>query len=84
MDPDGDPLSVRWLASSIGTGHTTSDGYVWTPPTDYNGPATVSYKDVWDPSSACSPAVVSITVVPVNDPPIPADDVLSGTEKTLR
>jgi len=91
-DPDGNTLTVDTTPVS-GPTHgvlvINSNGtYIYTPTANYNGTDSFTYRvcDNGTPS-LCSTATVSITVTPVNDPPVAANDVatigeggiLSGT-----
>jgi hypothetical protein len=62
-----------------------ADGSItYTPKKDFNGNDTFSYtvKDVQGSTSA--PAVVTVTVTPVNDPPVAVDDVAAtGKNKAV-
>ena len=82
-DPDGDPLSVSSITQpSHGTATLHPDGSVtYVPDPNYNG--ADSFTDtVCDPTGGCGTATVSVTVVPVNDPPVVNDDTVSATEDT--
>src|SRR5207248_1866073 len=77
-DPDGDPLAVSSITQpSHGTATLNPDGTVtYVPAPNYNGPDTFTVT-VCDPTGACGTSTTSVTVVPVNDPPVVVDD--SGT-----
>ncbi len=51
----------------------------FTPQADFNGDATLIYT-VRDRAGATDTATVTITVTPVNDPPIPAADTITTAE----
>jgi gliding motility-associated-like protein len=53
--------------------------FTYTPDTNYNGPDNFSYK-LCDTDGSCSSTAVSLTIVPVNDPPVVADVPKSGSE----
>lgn len=74
-DVDGDPLQVSISAGpSNGAAVVNPDGSItYTPDPDYNGPDSLTYS-IGDPSGAAASAIVSITVTPVNDPPVAGDD----------
>jgi hypothetical protein len=51
--------------------------YTYTPSPDFNGEDSFSYI-VCDINNDCDTAVVSITMTPINDPPIATDDNITG------
>lgn len=81
IDPDGDPLAIVGV---FGAQHGSVALYgttvVFTPAADYAGPASFSYT-VSD-GSATSAGTVSITVLPVDDPPRAAGDFYDTVEDT--
>ncbi|MDX1997980.1 MAG: tandem-95 repeat protein [Thermoanaerobaculia bacterium] len=84
-DVDGDALTVAiTVAPSHGTAAVQGDGTVlYTPAADYSGADAFTYS-VSDPSGAAASATVSLTVTPVNDPPVAVADAFSMTmEATL-
>ncbi|MGZ8810217.1 MAG: Ig-like domain-containing protein, partial [Thermoanaerobaculia bacterium] len=82
-DADSDPLTAILLISPLhGTLTFNSNGsFVYTPNVDYNGPDSFTYK-VNDGIADSNIATVSITVTPVNDPPIAVKDSYSTIEDT--
>lgn len=70
LDPDGDALEFGGTDEPAhGDVTIAADGsYTYTPDPDYAGADSFGYE-VCDPSGACAPAVVTVTVTPVNDPP---------------
>ncbi len=67
----GGPLS---LSLDDNTG-----GFTYTPPLNYNGTDELTYRATDGTLlSAMPPATVTITIVPVNDPPVAVDDPGSG------
>jgi len=81
-DPDGDTLFVAAASGNTaqnGTYSCTATGCTYTPPANYSGPDSFTYS-VCDASNACDTGSVSITVTPVNDPPIAAPDSPSVAE----
>ena len=82
-DPDGDPLT--FLVTGIPShGVLTGSGAsrVYTPAADFNGTDSFTFT-VSDGASTSAPATVTITVTPVNDPPVanppPTVTALSGS-----
>ena len=84
-DPDGDMLSVSTAASpqpANGTLALNADGtFTYTPNANYHGPDAFGYS-VTDGTNSDS-AIVSITVTPMNDPPVANDDSASGPEDSV-
>ncbi len=80
-DPDGDPLTVVSAAASVGTATVVGNQLQYTPPTNFNGVATITYT-ISDGNGGTSTATVSVTVAPVNDAPtataIPPRDTIDG------
>jgi hypothetical protein len=90
-DPLGniDPTSVTTtgvLQAANGTVTVNGDGTVtYTPNADYNGKDIFEYIvcDDGNPLPAlCDTAIVTVTVNPVNDPPVAIDDVTVTNEDT--
>ena len=83
-DPDGDELSIVGTPTSQAGGTVTvnPDGTVdYTPPADFNGTDTISYT-VTDPDGNTDTATITVTVNPVNDAPVAADDADETEEDT--
>jgi len=82
-DVDGDSLTAT-LLNDVGNGTLimNSDGsFTYTPNPDFNGADSYDYK-VCDTQGACDTATANITVNPVNDAPVAADDVFATDEDT--
>lgn len=89
-DTDVDTAPASWTAILVsqpipGRGTITAFGgdgsFTYTPPnSDFNGIATFTYK-VNDGNSDSNVATVTITVTPVNDPPVVADDPGASTSE---
>ncbi len=73
-DPDGDPLSFV-LVSSPANGLLSGQApnLIYTPVSNFNGSDSLRFK-VNDGLADSADALVSITVTPVNDPPVALDD----------
>ena len=82
-DVDGDALSVNLLTSpSNGSLTQNPDGsFTYKPDANFNGQDSYTYE-ACDPSGACDTATVTITVNPVNDPPVASDDAINLDEDT--
>ena len=74
-DPDGDSLSVVGIAAGAGSGNAVIDGerIAYTPDLDFHGSDTFSYR-IGDGSGAETTSTVTVTIRPVNDPPVALDD----------
>ena len=93
-DPDGDTVTITEVAGQpigLGSPVTIPEGTValnpdgtlsFTPNADFNGPVSFDYT-VSDAPWPVSTATVDITVTPVNDVPVAADDTLSAVEDTV-
>ena len=70
IDVDGDAFSiVSFTQPEEGELWREGEGrFIYSPPTNYSGSVTFSYK-VADPSGEAATAAVNILVKPVNDPP---------------
>ena len=81
-DADGDPLSVTNLTQpAAGTAVLNPDNTVtYTPNADYSGLDRFVYT-ANDGSADSNQAFVTVTVNPVNDPPVAADDSATTTEE---
>jgi hypothetical protein len=83
-DPDGS-LDLNSLSIVIeplhGTATVVTQTIVYSPVTNYTGNDTLTYE-ICDLDSACSRAVVRITVRNVNDPPVSRDDAVITNEDT--
>ncbi|TMQ54210.1 MAG: tandem-95 repeat protein [Candidatus Eisenbacteria bacterium] len=79
-DPDGDPLGVS--GSSLpahGTlGMAANGGFTYTPQANYNGSDSFTYA-IGDGRGSTATATVSLTINPVNDPPVAHPDSWSAT-----
>ena len=69
-DPDGDGLNLIGFSSPVSGSLYTSDGVnaVYTPPANFVGLTTFSYT-AQDTGALTDTALVSVTVLPVNDSP---------------
>jgi hypothetical protein len=80
-DVDGDALSITAATATNGTVSIVGTNLVFTPATNFNGTATVSYT-ISDGHGGTASANVSVTVTPVNDPPTAANDIATTAENT--
>ncbi len=81
-DADEDPLTFQVVS---GPGHGSLTGtppdLTYAPDADYHGPDSFTFK-VNDGFVDSEPAAVTITVNPVNDAPVAADDIATTDEDT--
>ncbi|TWW00272.1 tandem-95 repeat protein [Chitinophaga pinensis] len=85
-DPDGDALSASVVTDPVnGTIVLNADGsFTYTPNANYNGLDSVVYRICDDGTpSLCDTAILRITVTPVNDAPVAADDQLTVIEDQI-
>ena len=73
-DPDGDQLRIASVgAAEHGTTAVVSDGIQYAPELNWHGTDRFTYT-VSDESGVTATATVTVTVLPVNDPPEAVDD----------
>lgn len=82
-DAESDPLTaIKVTDPSYGSVTLSADGsFTYTPDTDYNGSDSFTYK-ANDGTADSNVATVTITVDPVNDPPVAVDDAYTTDEDT--
>jgi hypothetical protein len=81
-DPDDDPLTFSVVAGpSHGILAGTAPTLTYTPTVNYTGVDTFTFV-VSDGLAVSDPAVVDITVQPVNDPPVADPQMVTTTEDT--
>ncbi|MCL4830278.1 MAG: tandem-95 repeat protein [Caldilinea sp.] len=74
-DSDGDPLTYTVVMSpSFGLLSGAAPNLTYTPVLNYHGPDAFTFR-VSDGKQDSDTATVAITVLPVNDPPVVADDI---------
>ena len=82
-DPDNNPLSIVSVsAPSHGTATFTATYVYYTPQTNYAGSDSFSYT-IADGQGGTDIALVTITITPVNDPPVANDDTKSVIEDSI-
>ena len=83
-DADGDSLTALLEDNvSHGTLNLASDGSLtYTPDADFDGADTFTYRAFDGHVPSDEPAAVTITVTPVNDPPVAGDDAYTIQEDT--
>jgi VCBS repeat-containing protein len=82
-DPDGDPIAVTSVGTAAhGTVVRNADGTVtYTPAANYNGADRFTYA-ISDGAGGTDTATVSLTITPVNDPPVAAGWQFGTNEDT--
>ena len=85
-DPDGNPLTVVKAAAPNGTVVIGRDGLItYTPNLNFNGTDIITYT-ITDGTGALVTATVTVTVTPVNDPPVDGNETvqaISGSPITV-
>ncbi len=84
FDDNGDVLTVSQLVTppASGTATINPNGTItYTPAPDQNGTVTFTYE-ACDPSLACATGIVSVTITPVPDGPVAADDAVATAADT--
>lgn len=80
FDPDGHPLTVVSVTQPAhGSASVVAGGVEYTPAQDYWGTDSFTYV-VDDGNGGSDTVAVSMTVAPVNDPPVASDDASSTSE----
>ncbi len=80
IDVDNDSLTITSLVATNGNAETTSDQQViYTPTENFNGEGTINYI-VSDGQGGIASGKVTITITPVNDPPVANADTESTIE----
>ncbi|QDG50602.1 tandem-95 repeat protein [Persicimonas caeni] len=64
------------------TGDVQSNPVTYTPDADFNGTDTFEYVAIDANGGVSDPATVTVTVTPINDAPVAADDTLTTDEDT--
>ena len=80
-DVDGDALTITVATATNGTVSIVGTNLVFTPATNFNGLAMISYT-ISDGHGGTASASVSVTVTPVNDPPVARNDSATTPEET--
>ncbi len=84
FDVDGNSLTTL-LVSDVAHGSlafSNSGAFIYTPSLNYTGVDVFAYR-VTDGALTSSVATVTITILPVNDRPVVADDAYTTTEDTM-
>ncbi len=82
IDPDRDSLTISNVSDPAnGTATIVGGQILYTPDPDFNGTDTITYT-VTDPDGLTDTATVTVTVNPVNDAPVAADDTATTDEDT--
>jgi len=80
-DVDGDPLVISSATSPNGTVTINPDGTItYTPDPNFNGTDVITYQ-VGDGNGGFTTATITVTVAPVNDPPVAANDIADTDEE---
>ncbi len=80
-DVDGDPLVISSATAPNGTVTINPDGTItYTPDPNFNGTDVITYQ-VSDGNGGFTTATITVTVTPVNDPPVAANDIADTDEE---
>ena len=77
-DPDGTPLTITGTSTTNGTAVISGTNIVFTPSTNFNG--TVVFNYTVSDGTTSSTGTVTVTVIPVNDPPVANNDTYTTLE----
>ncbi len=81
-DTEGNPLTIVSASSPHGSIVINPDGTItYTPDANFNGTDIITYQ-ISDGQGGFSTATITVTVAPVNDPPVAANDVVTIDEDT--
>lgn len=80
-DGDGDPVSYAFTQPAHGTLTGNAPALTYTPATNFNGTDSFTYT-VSGSGITSAPATVSLTVTPVNDPPVASNGEVTTAEDT--
>ena len=81
-DVDGDPLTITAATSPNGKVTVNPDGTIlYEPKPNFNGTDRITYT-ISDGKGGTSTATITVTVAPVNDPPVAANDTAATSEDT--
>ncbi len=80
LSPDGKTLTVP--GEGVWSVNLLSGAITFTPEANYNGPVTTITYQVADDLGATDTADVSVTLTPVNDPPVADDESVTTNEDT--
>jgi VCBS repeat-containing protein len=81
-DPDSDPLTITAVSDPPnGTAAIVGNQVEYTPDPSFNGLDSFTY-DISDGQGGSATATVNVTINPVNDPPVAADDSYATNEDT--
>ncbi|PYK96119.1 MAG: hypothetical protein DME19_20780 [Verrucomicrobia bacterium] len=80
-DPEGSPLTIVAATTTNGTVSIIGTNLLFSPATNFNGFLYLFYT-ISDGTNTAS-ANVLVTVTPVNDPPVAANDSYSTAPETL-
>src|SRR5262249_40736949 len=83
VDVDGDPLTLISASAINGTVTIAGTNLLFTPGTNFNGAASISYT-ISDGRGGPASATVAVTVTPVNDAPVASSQDLSLPEDTAQ
>src|SRR5436190_1216110 len=78
-DVDGDPLIITSVSPTNGTASIAGTNVVFTPATNFVGTATIGYS-ISDGNGGTASALITVTVTPVNDPPVAVNDFTNTLE----
>jgi large repetitive protein len=81
-DVEGNPLTIISATSPNGTIVINPDGTItYTPDANFNGTDIITYQ-ISDGQGGLSTATITVSVAPINDPPVARNDVVNIDEDT--
>jgi len=80
-DGDGETFITTIISSTMMVDTLNGDSIIVTPPADFTGVQLVGYK-ICDTSGLCDTAIVTVTVLPINDAPVANIDYVAINQDT--
>ncbi len=80
-DGDGESFTTVIISSTMTVDTLNGDSIIITPPADFTGVQLIGYK-ICDTTGLCDTAIVTVTILPINDAPIAVTDQVMISQDT--